>query len=55
MLIYKFMGQKQKIPAKYLRPVHIPDTPENVAKAIMKGPPKKKWRFTRGRARPDSN
>ena len=24
----------------------IPDTPENIARAIMSGPPKKKWRYT---------
>lgn len=24
---------------------HIPDTPANVAKAITRGPPKKKWRY----------
>ena len=23
----------------------IPDTPENIARAIMKGPPKKEWDF----------
>ena len=23
----------------------IPDTPENVARAILAGPPKKKWRY----------
>ena len=27
------------------RPAPIPDTPENVARAIMKGPPKKGWRY----------
>ncbi len=26
-------------------PAPIPDTPENVARAIMKGPPKKGWRY----------
>ena len=25
--------------------IHIPDTPENVAKSIMRKPPKKDWRF----------
>ena len=25
-------------------PDPIPDTPENIAKAIMQGPPKEKWR-----------
>jgi hypothetical protein len=25
----------------------IPDTPENVALAAMKGPPKKQWRYLR--------
>ena len=24
----------------------IPDTPENIARAIMSGPPKKGWRYT---------
>ncbi len=27
----------------------IRDTPENVAKAIMKRPPKKDWRFMKGK------
>ena len=26
-------------------PTHIPDTPENIAKAIMQGPPAKEWDF----------
>ena len=26
-------------------PDPIPDTMENIARAIMQGPPKKKWRF----------
>ena len=26
-------------------PEQIPDTPKNVAKAIMKGPPKKTWNY----------
>ena len=26
-------------------PEPIPDTPENVARSIMKGPPKGRWRF----------
>lgn len=26
-------------------PEPIPDTPENVARAIMRGPAKKRWRF----------
>ena len=26
-------------------PAPIPDTPESVARAIMKGPPKKVWRY----------
>ena len=24
---------------------HIPDTPENIAKAIMRGPPAKEWDY----------
>ena len=27
----------------------IPDTPENIAKAIMQGPPKEEWDFEKGR------
>ena len=26
----------------------IPDTPENIARAIMRGPPKKEWRYIKG-------
>ena len=26
----------------------IPDTPENIARAIMRGPPKKEWRYLKG-------
>ena len=34
------------MPSKYDKmPPRIPDTPENIARACMKGPPKKKWRF----------
>ena len=29
-------------------PEPIPDTPENVARAIMQGPPKDRWRFEEG-------
>ena len=32
-------------PVKNTMPEPIPDTPENVARAIMKGPPKKVWRY----------
>ncbi len=31
-------------------PDQIPDTPENVARAIMQGPPKKEWQFLKERA-----
>ena len=37
-------SKSKKLPPKNER-FHIPDTPENVAKAIMKKPPKKEWRF----------
>ena len=31
----------------------IPDTPENIARAIVQGPPKKDWRYLKGkRTRP---
>ena len=32
-------------PVENVLPEPIPDTPENIAKAIMQGPPKKKWRY----------
>ena len=31
-------------------PDTIPDTPENVARAIMAGPPKKDWDYLKGGA-----
>ena len=36
---------KRGRPATLKMPEPIPDTPENVARAIMKGPPKKDWRY----------
>ena len=27
------------------KPIYIPDKPENVARAIMRKPPKKTWKF----------
>ena len=32
-------------PVTRTMPESIPDTPENLARAIMNGPPKKKWRY----------
>ena len=32
-------------PVKLKMPEPIPDTPDNVARAIMRGPPKKEWRY----------
>ena len=32
-------------PVKNTMPEPIPDTPENVARAIMRGPPKKEWDY----------
>lgn len=29
-------------------PDRIPDTPENIARAILAGPPKKDWRYLQG-------
>ena len=26
----------------------IPDSPQNIARAIMRGPPKKEWRYLKG-------
>ncbi len=36
---------KRGRPVKYKMPRPIPDTPENIARAIMAGPPKKNWDF----------
>ena len=33
-------------------PEQIPDTPENVAKIIMLGPPKKTWDYLKGKGNP---
>ena len=32
-------------PVKNTMPEPIPDTPENIARAIMRGPPKKEWDY----------
>ena len=32
-------------PRLYVMPEPIPDTPENIAKAILARPPKKQWNF----------
>ena len=45
------MTKGDKKPAPRGRPIEkpmpepIPDTPENIARAIMRGPPKKVWRY----------
>ena len=33
----------------------IPDTPENIARAIMQGPPKKEWDYLKGEPESDSD
>ncbi len=33
---------------------HIPDTPENIAKAIMKGPPKREWDYLKRDRKPSA-
>ena len=43
-------GRKRKAkgrPSKYVMPEQIPDSPENVARALMRTPPRKPedWRF----------
>ena len=38
-------------PIKNTMPEPIPDTPENVARAIMQGPPKKKWDYLKAVAK----
>lgn len=32
-------------PVKLIMPEPIPDTPENIARACMQGPPKKDWDY----------
>ncbi len=32
-------------PVEKTMPEPIPDTPENIARAIMQGPPKKVWKY----------
>ena len=32
-------------PATMRHPAPIPDSPDNIARALMAGPPKKKWRY----------
>ena len=45
-------GQRKRgRPVKYKMPQSIPDTPENIARAIMAGPPKKNWDFLRASKR----
>ena len=34
-------------PVKNTMPEPIPDTPENIARAIMRGPPKKEWNYVK--------
>lgn len=46
------MSQQNKTKAKMGRPITrlidgIPDSPENVARAIMQAPPKAQWDYTR--------
>ena len=36
---------KRGRPRIYVMPEPIPDTPENIARACMQGPPAKKWDF----------
>ena len=33
------------MPTKLKMPPRIPDTPENIARSCMQGPPKKKWDY----------
>jgi hypothetical protein len=42
-------------PPAYQMPEPIPDTPENVARAIMQGPPKKEWRYLKDKKRKESS
>lgn len=42
--------RKRGRPVEKPMPAPIPDTAENIAKAIMQGPPKKNWRYLRNGA-----
>ena len=54
------MSEDDKKPAPRGRPVEkpmpapIPDTPENIARAIMRGPPKKEWDYLKAAKARDS-
>ena len=37
--------RKRGRPPARIMPNPIPDTPENVARSIMRGPPKRDWRY----------
>ena len=37
-------------PTENEMPDPIPDTPENVARAAMQGPPKRDWRYLKGKS-----
>lgn len=38
-------------PVKNTMPEQIPDTPDNIARACMKGPPKKNWDYLKNKKR----
>ena len=42
-------------PVKNTMPEPIPDTPENIARAIMRGPPKKNWDYMKAAKAQESN
>ena len=41
-------------PVEYPMPEPIPDTPENVARAIMRAPPKKEWNYLKAAGKKQS-
>ena len=41
-------------PVKNIMPEPIPDTAENIARAIMRGPPKKEWDYMKAAEVQDS-
>ena len=52
MLKHRGTGQRKRgRPVKYKMPQSIPDTPEDIARATMAGPPKKSWDFLRASKR----
>ena len=49
MAVPKKEQKNDKEEEAYPMPPPIPDTPENVARIAMQGPPKKEWRYLKNK------